>query len=108
MAETLANHICGEQFDSWYCPCPRVIGGGGVERFGWLAWCGGGNILLGPERTTMVVMIGVVVSGRCHLPPNYVLILLLRGWGVGGGCGWWVACCLRIAQWMRASLWSSL
>ena len=115
MAETLANHI------AWLVrgvSTAHLWVGGNAWRVGW--WCGGKDILLGPERTTRPPVSGF--SCWRGVPPFVEGLLFLAGaifhqtafgtrlcsGDVGGGCGWWVACCLRIAQWMRASLWSSL
>lgn len=68
------------------------------------------STLLGPERTTVVLLF----QNRCevvdlarlpgmawpHIP------LAVAGFGVGR-IGLWVGRLLRIAQWTRASLWSS-
>jgi hypothetical protein len=91
----------------------------------WVWWCGSGwwcgwfgvpDILLGPEGTSChgcgVWFFWSSLAFVAKLPH----ILLFVPWfrGVGGSCGvcggwlrFGVGRCLRIAQWTRASLWSS-
>jgi hypothetical protein len=63
------------------------------------------NTLLGPEGTSTAPLRWGLL-GSSGLPEPVCTTAL-----VGGGvvCGGWfgVGCCLRIAQWTRASLWSS-
>jgi hypothetical protein len=68
------------------------------------------STLLGPEGTNHTVCV-FVVSG-CQAWPVVAYrfpgqrVFLAGGAGCGG-CGLWVGRLLRIAQWTRASLWSS-
>ena len=97
-------------------------GGGGRE---------GSGALLGPEETdrcvvawpgcvVVVLWVDAVVVwsgwvavgwvcglGRVHRHRTASVVTFLVVVGVGGGLRWGPACCLRTAQWTRASLWSS-
>jgi hypothetical protein len=96
--ETLAESLFCWCMDLSYClpvggcgsGC-RVVVGGGV------------SILLGPEGTSLLVwgccFLGFPVVPSWQTVPRVV--------GVGVGVWVWWGCWLRIAQWTRASLWSS-
>jgi hypothetical protein len=97
MAETLASQGRQRPLDVEYSP---FVGGkdAGV-RLGLAV-----DTLLGPEGTSTPHVLGLFVSsGQSHASrdtgPWWVLVVWMGGVGVG--------CCLRIAQWTRASLWSS-
>ena len=102
------------------------VGGGGVGRLPWVgvSWDGlrGGwwvvGALLGPEGTGMGGFSPLWVGSLlCVLSCGAGLLLYRFGvggplWGllvfvVGGGVGLVSVCCLRTAQWTRASLWLS-
>ena len=101
MAETLVRFLADRGCRGEYC----CLFGGGVESSGGVVGWGCVGILLGPEAISAA---GGVSSSV------WWLVRWIRVCGntvVVGGCGLscvvWVRCWLRIAQWMRASLWSS-
>ena len=62
------------------------------------------------EQPVLVVFFGADYStGWWGLVARHGLVSHTAGVGPGlvWGCGLWVGCLLRIAQWTRASLWSS-
>ena len=93
MAETLANHTSGGGFSSTAC-CPMFVGCGCGVGNRW-RWCGGEDILLGPERTTRPLVSGfpafrgwlLFLAGAIF---HQTVRLVRWGWvlrvvGVGGG-----------------------
>jgi hypothetical protein len=66
------------------------------------------STLLGPERTTVVVLEGAMGLLFRNCPGMAWLLIPLEGAGDGAKVWWaamglWVGCWLRIAQWTRAS-----
>ena len=87
------------------------FGGGLMGWVGWNGLCGGWWVvgaLLGPEGTGMGgplflggFLVLVVLWGRPGFRTTWVFS------GFGGALGLVSVCCLRTAQWTRASLWLS-
>jgi hypothetical protein len=84
-----------------------VVGNGVLVRLGAAL-----GTLLGPEGTTCGLSFSAVtlllcgVGDGCQAWPGLANGILIGGVEVWG-CGLWVGRLLRIAQWTRASLWSS-
>ena len=104
MAETLASSV-RQRLLVLVLP-PGGVWSGLVVRLG-----GASNILLGPEETSPLWWWGCsrVVQSLLWvaIPACVHAVGCVGGCLVVAGVGWWVGRCLRIAQWTRASLWSS-